>query len=207
MGVLEDKRRARFFYKYLSKVYNSVNSFIFTKAMRAEALEMLDLQGEEYVLDVGCGTGFGTEGLLAYTDDVVGVDQSPHQLEKAIERLQIDEEVVFTMGDAERLPFRTDSFDAAWSSGSIEYWPDPVEGLREMARVVKPGGRVLVIGPNYPKTRLGQRLADAIMLFYQEEEIDEMFAEAGYEDVAHELLGPRYKSDLAIASVGTVPLE
>ncbi len=205
MGVLEDKRRARCFYKYLSKVYNRVNSFIFTKPMRADALKMLNLQGDEQVLDVGCGTGFGTEGLLAYTDDVIGVDQSPHQLEKARERLQFDEDVIVTMGDAERLPFATDSFDAAWSSGSIEYWPNPVEGLREMARVVKPGGRVLVIGPNYPQSRIGQRVADAIMLFYEEEEIDAMFEEAGYVDVDHELLGSRYKSDVAIASVGTVP--
>jgi len=207
MGVLEDKTRARYFYKYLSKVYDRVNSFIFTEPMRDRAISMLDLQGEEAVLDVGCGTGFGTEGLLAHTDDVVGVDQSPHQLSKARERLVIDEEVTFTMGDAERLPFRTDSFDAAWSSGSIEYWPNPVTGLREMRRVVKPGGTVVVVGPNYPDSRIMQAVADAIMLFYTVEEIDEMFGEAGYEDVDHEILGSKYWSDPAIASVGTVPRD
>ncbi|MGM0372615.1 MAG: methyltransferase domain-containing protein, partial [Halobacteriota archaeon] len=41
MGVLEDKTRARYFYKYLSKVYDRVNAFVFTEPMRAEALELL----------------------------------------------------------------------------------------------------------------------------------------------------------------------
>ena len=207
MGVLEDKTRARCFYKYLSKVYDRVNSFVFTKPMRATALQMLELDGSERVLDVGCGTGFGTEGLLAYTDDVVGMDQSPHQLGKAMERLDNGVDAIFSMGDAERLPFETNAFDAAWSSGSIEYWPNPVDGLREMRRVVKPGGRVVVVGPNYPESRLGRKLVDAIMLFYDIDEADEMFEEAGFVDIDHEVLGSRYKSDVAIASVGTVPDE
>lgn len=207
MGVLENKTRARCFYKYLSKVYNTVNSFIFTKPMRAEALKMLDLQGEERVLDVGCGTGFGTEGLLAYTDDVYGVDQSPHQLAKAQERLDNGVDADFSMGDAENLPFPTDTFDAAWSSGSIEYWPSPVQGLREMRRVVKPGGKVMVVGPNYPDSRIGRRVADAIMLFYDVDEADQMFRDAGFEETSHQVLGSRYKKDVAIASLATVPGE
>ena len=205
MGVLENKTRARCFYKYLSKVYDRVNSYVFTEPMRADALQMLELSGDERVLDVGCGTGFGTEGLLAYTDDVVGVDQSTHQLDKACERFENGPAVTLSRGDAENLPFGDDTFDAAWSSGSIEYWPRPIRGLREMHRVVKPGGKVVVVGPNYPKTRLGRRVADAIMLFYDVDEADEMFAAAGFEDVEHQLLGSRYKRDLAIASVGTVP--
>ncbi|MFB6112941.1 MAG: methyltransferase domain-containing protein [Halodesulfurarchaeum sp.] len=205
MGFLEDKARARVFYKYLSKIYDQVNAFIFTERMRGEALEMLALEESDRVVDVGCGTGFGTEGLLEYTRDIYGLDQSPHQMAKARERLGPSTSVEFSLGDAENLPFRTDSFDAAWSSGSIEYWPNPVEGLREMHRVVKPGGRVVVVGPNEPHTRIGSLLADAIMLFYDAEEADRMFSEAGYEDVRHVELGPRYKPDIALASVGTVP--
>ncbi|MFB6267836.1 MAG: methyltransferase domain-containing protein [Halodesulfurarchaeum sp.] len=206
MGVLEHKSRARCFYRYLSKVYDRVNAFVFTEPMRAEAVQMLELSGEESVLDVGCGTGFGTEGLVSKSDSVFGLDQSPHQLAKARERLE-GTGVGFSLGDAENLPFRDDSFDAAWSSGSIEYWPNPVEGLRELRRVTRPGGRVVVIGPNYPDSRVGQRLADAIMLFYDVEEADTMFEEAGFEGIRHRELSSRYKSDLAIASLGRVPVD
>jgi demethylmenaquinone methyltransferase/2-methoxy-6-polyprenyl-1,4-benzoquinol methylase len=205
MGILEDKSRARLFYKYLSTVYDRVNPFIWNEEMRSEALALLDLDADDRVLDVGCGTGFGTEGLLQYTDDVHGLDQSIHQMEKAFEKFGRTDRVNFYRGDAERLPFVADSFDAIWSSGSIEYWPNPVDALVEFRRVVEPGGTVLVVGPNYPNSTLFQRLADAIMLFYDETEADRMFADAGFEDVRHVTMGPSYNPEIAITSVARVP--
>ncbi|WP_327050496.1 methyltransferase domain-containing protein [Halomicrococcus gelatinilyticus] len=205
MGILENKRRARVFYKYLSKVYDTVNPFIWNEEMRAEALAMLDVDADDRVLDVGCGTGFGTEGLLEHTENVHGLDQSVHQLEKAWEKLGKHDPVSFYRGDAERLPFRDDTFDVVWSSGSIEYWPDPVATLRDMRRVTRPGGRVLVVGPNYPKTGVMQKVADAIMLFYDRDEADRMFRAAGYEDVRHREMGPSYDPDVAITTVARVP--
>ncbi|GAD52245.1 2-methyl-6-phytyl-1,4-benzoquinone methyltransferase / 2-methyl-6-solanyl-1,4-benzoquinone methyltransferase [Halarchaeum acidiphilum MH1-52-1] len=205
MGVLEDKGRARLFYRYLSTVYDRINPFIWNEEMRAEALDMLALDDSDRVLDVGCGTGFGTEGLLRYTDDVYALDQSEGQLEKAWAKLGKRDPVSFTFGDAERLPFADDSFDAIWSSGSIEYWPNPVVALREFRRVAKPGGKVLVVGPNYPRSTLFQKLADAIMLFYDEAEADRMFREAGFERFEHRTMGPSYKPDVAITTLARVP--
>jgi demethylmenaquinone methyltransferase/2-methoxy-6-polyprenyl-1,4-benzoquinol methylase len=205
MGVLENKARARTFYKYLSKVYDRVNPFVWNEAMRDEALDMLAVDGDDRVLDVGCGTGFGTEGLLEYSDDVYALDQSTHQLEKAWAKLGKHDPVAFHLGDAERLPFADDSFDAVWSSGSIEYWPNPVVGLREIRRVLEPGGTALVVGPDYPNSAIMQKLADAIMLFYDEAEADRMFAEAGFVDVEHRILQAKPGSPKAIATVARAP--
>jgi len=204
MGILENKSRARLFYKYLSQVYDRVNPFIWNERMRTEALDLLEIDADDRVLDVGCGTGFGTEGILEHTDDVYGLDQSPHQLEKATTKLG-DDPVQFCFGDAERLPFADDSFDVVWSSGSIEYWPNPVSALRECRRVARPGGQVLVVGPNYPRSSIFQKLADAIMLFYDAEDADRMFAEAGFDDVEHVTMGPGYNPEIAITTVARVP--
>ena len=205
MGILEDKSRARLFYKYLSKVYDTVNPFIWNEEMRDQALEMLDIAEDDRVLDVGCGTGFATEGLLEHTENVHGLDQSVHQMEKAWDKLGKRDPVSFYRGDAERLPFKDDTFDVVWSSGSIEYWPDPVVALRDMRRVVKPGGQVLVVGPNYPKSSVMQKVADAIMLFYDAEEADRMFREAGYTDIHHYEMGPSYDPDIALTTIARDP--
>jgi ubiquinone/menaquinone biosynthesis C-methylase UbiE len=205
MGLLEDKSRARLFYKYLSQVYDTINPFIWNEEMRDEALEWLDLDSGDRVLDVGCGTGFATEGLLGYTDDVWGLDQSAHQLEKAFAKFGKRGDVKFHRGDAERLPFADDSFDAYWSSGSIEYWPDPVAALREARRVTKPGQPVLVVGPDYPNSTLFQKLADTIMLFYDESEADRMFAEAGFEEFEHHIQQRAPGTPRAITTVAYVP--
>ena len=205
MGLLDDKGRARTFYRFLSKVYDRVNPYVWTEAMRDEALERLGLDADDRVLDVGCGTGFGTAALLEATDDVHGLDQSVHQLRRAWAKLGKHEPVRFVLGDAERLPYRDDAFDAVWSSGSIEYWPDPVATLEECARVTRPGGRVLVVGPNAPDNRVLRQLARAVMLVYDPAEADRMFEAAGFEAVEHVLMGPAYRPEIAITTVATVP--
>jgi demethylmenaquinone methyltransferase/2-methoxy-6-polyprenyl-1,4-benzoquinol methylase len=207
MGVLEDKDRARLFYKYLSRVYDRVNPFVWTDEMRDETIAVLDVAADDRVLDVGCGTGFATEGLLDEVEEVHGIDQSPHQLAQAYPKFGKHGAVRFHLGDAERLPFRDDAFDVVWSSGSIEYWPDPVATLRELRRVARPGGQVLVVGPNEPAGRLRRALANAMMLFYTESEAQRMFENAGFADVRHRLLGPDYAPTIAIATLARVPTE
>ena len=205
MGVLEDKTRARVFYKYLSRVYDEINPFVWNEAMRTEAIDLLDLQADDRVLDVGCGTGFATEGLLERTERVHGLDQSRHQLERAWAKFGKTDRVRFYRGDAERLPFADDAFDAVWSSGSIEYWPDPVAALREFRRVVRPGGGVLVVGPDAPHSSVFERLADAIMLFYDEAEADRMFDAAGFETFDHRIQQARPGSPRAITTIAYAP--
>jgi demethylmenaquinone methyltransferase/2-methoxy-6-polyprenyl-1,4-benzoquinol methylase len=205
MGVLEDKKRARTFYRYLSTVYDRINPFIWNEQMRDEAIAMLDLGPDDRVLDVGCGTGFATEGLLAKTEHVYGLDQSPHQLDRAFEKFGRRGQVRFTLGDAERLPFAEDAFDVVWSSGSIEYWPNPVATLAELRRVARPGGQVLVVGPDYPDRTLFQKLADAIMLFYDEDEADRMFTEAGFDSFEHRIQQASPNSPRAITTMADVP--
>jgi ubiquinone/menaquinone biosynthesis C-methylase UbiE len=200
MGVLEDKSRARTFYRFLSKVYDTVNPVFWNDRMRNEALDMLEVSPEERVLDVGCGTGFATAGLVERGADVDGLDQSLHQLAKARKKDELDG-VRFVRGDAENLPYADETFDAVWSSGSIEYWPTPVDALREAHRITKPGGRVLIVGPRRPSNRVLGALADAIMLFYDEDEATRMFHEAGWEEVEHTVMGSEYVDDDAIVTV------
>jgi demethylmenaquinone methyltransferase/2-methoxy-6-polyprenyl-1,4-benzoquinol methylase len=205
MGVLENKARARLFYKYLSKVYDRVNPFVWNEAMRTEAIDMMELDPDDRVLDVGCGTGFGTEGLLRETEHVHGLDQSVHQLEKAWAKLGKHDPVAFARGDAERLPYKDDTFDALWSSGSIEYWPNPVDALAEFRRVVKPGGPVLVVGPDQPSSELFRKLAGAIMLFYGASEAEEMFEAAGLVERSHYAMQSKPGSPRAIATLAYAP--
>ena len=205
MGILENKARARLFYKYLSQVYDTINPFIWNEEMRDEALTWLAVDESDRVLDVGSGTGFATEGLLQHTDNIYCLDQSIHQMEKAFAKFGKHGTVNFHRGDAERLPFADNSFDHLWSSGSIEYWPNPVDALVEFRRVTKPGGRVLVVGPDYPNSKVMQTLADAIMLFYDESEADRMFSEAGYSEFEHHIQQASAGSPKAITTVATVP--
>ncbi|EMS55629.1 37 kDa inner envelope membrane protein, chloroplastic [Triticum urartu] len=121
----------------------------------------------------------------------LGRNQSPHQIEKARQKEAL-KGVTIMEGDAEDLPFPTDTFDRYVSAGSIEYWPDPQRGIKEAYRVVKPGGLACLIGPVHPTFWLSRFFADMWMLFPTEEEYIEWFTKAGFEDVKLKRIGPKW---------------
>ena len=95
------------------------------------------------ILDVGCGTGDLTDRLREEltTDVVVGCDFSPGMLEQAAARTRA---VRWLQGDATRLPFADDHFDAVVSTEAFHWFPDPDAALGEFHRVLAAGGRLLV---------------------------------------------------------------
>ncbi len=105
------------------------------------AVAALDLGGGEQVLDVACGTG--NAALLARRAGAVvtGLDASPRLLEVARERVPAAE---FVLGDAARLPFDDRRFDAAMSVFGLIFARPGHAAAAEIARVVRPGGRVAI---------------------------------------------------------------
>ena len=191
MGVLEDKGRARFFYKYFSKIYDYVNPIFYSLEMRRKVVDLAEISRGDIVLEVGCGTGLTTEEIVARVgeENVVAVDITPEQMKKAVERFR---GAFFVRGDAENLPFKDDSFDASISAGSIEYWPNPVKGIKEMARVTKPGGRVVILAPRKPDNPIVRKFAESIMLFPSTQQLVLWFEKAGLSDLRVVETGPYF---------------
>jgi demethylmenaquinone methyltransferase/2-methoxy-6-polyprenyl-1,4-benzoquinol methylase len=205
MGILEDKKRARVFYRYFSKIYDRVNPLFYSKRMRETVVDMAELSSADLVLEVGCGTGFTTEEICRRIDEsrVYALDITPEQMMKAVKRFK---RVNFVLGDAENLPFGDRIFDAVISAGSIEYWPNPQKGIDEMARVTKSGGRVVILAPRKPDNPLVRKFAESIMLFPSTQQCVEWFDAAGLEDIKFVEMGPyRFWSKLVVIISGRVP--
>jgi ubiquinone/menaquinone biosynthesis C-methylase UbiE len=102
------------------------------------------------VLDIGCGTGRLAERLIGArgVQSVVGCDFSAGMLAHAAERLRPAHagsvRVGLVRGDATHLPFAAASFDAAVSTEAFHWFPDQDAALREIGRVLRPGGRLLL---------------------------------------------------------------
>ncbi|WP_457590886.1 methyltransferase domain-containing protein [Geoglobus sp.] len=205
MGVLEDKRRARNFYRYFSKIYDFINPFFYSDEMRKTVVDMAKVVRGDLVLEVGCGTGFTTEEIVSRVgeENVIAVDLTPEQMEKAVRRFENAE---FIRGDAENLPFRDSTFDAAISAGSIEYWPNPQKGVQEMARVTKSGGRVVILAPRKPDNPAVRKFAESIMLFPSTQQMVLWMEKAGLEDIRYVETGPySFWSRLVVIISGRKP--
>ena len=99
-------------------------------------------------LDLGCGVGWATDLALTRGGAAhgVGLDFSAGALGRARRRTP---QASWVHGDGTRLPFANASFDRAFSFGSLEHFPDVREGFAELRRVIKPGGLVVVVVPNF----------------------------------------------------------
>jgi demethylmenaquinone methyltransferase/2-methoxy-6-polyprenyl-1,4-benzoquinol methylase len=101
----------------------------------------IDSGSSDTVLDVATGTGAVARELLRQKGStVVGLDQSPEMLAEA--RRRLPENVKLVEGPAEQLPFPDASFDALTFTYLLRYVADPAATLRELARVVRPGGTI-----------------------------------------------------------------
>lgn len=99
------------------------------------------------VLDVACGPGIVACAAAAQAGHVTGLDLTPAMIEQAKARQAREglANIAWQVGDATRLPFADGSFDVALTRYSFHHLPAPIAALREMQRVVAPGGRVVVI--------------------------------------------------------------
>lgn len=115
----------------------------------AAAVAELGLREGDHVLDAGCGTGRALPPLRAAVGPsgvVLGADLTPAMLQAAV-RAGRDRDGQLLLTDVAALPLRPRSLDAVFAAGLVAHLPDPARNLRELARVVRPGGVLALFHP------------------------------------------------------------
>ncbi len=121
----------------------------FIQEVSRRTFELMDLRPGQSVLDVGCGTGVMLPALaeaVGAAGSVTGLDHAEAFLARAHQRLReagLDERVRLVQGDAMALPFADGTFDVTHSERVLMHLPEADAAIREMARVTRPGGRVV----------------------------------------------------------------
>lgn len=150
-------------------------------------LDRLDGPPGCQLLDVGCGTGELERRLLRKHPDwhLTGIDLSGEMLEVARRKLRNQQQVTLEQADAASLPFADDAFDRVVSASVMHYFSDPKAALHEMRRVVRPGGKILVL--DWCRDFFSMKLLDALLRWidpahhrcYTTREMRRLFEQAG----------------------------
>src|SRR5688500_3083511 len=138
--------------------------------------------------DLGCGTGQLTEVVAPYVRQVIAVDSSTDMLDAARLRLGGAGNVDLRQGELESLPIAAGELDAAMLSLVLHYSPSPGRALAEVARVLRPGGRVLVVDMLPHERQEYQQQMGHVWLGFSEKHIGKLLTDAGFSDVRVRLL-------------------
>jgi phosphatidylethanolamine/phosphatidyl-N-methylethanolamine N-methyltransferase len=157
---------------FVARVYENIAWFYdltFGPALhpgRVDAIERMGIKPGDRVLEVGVGTGINA---ALYPPDcaVTGIDFSSSMLEKAHDRIARKgvRNVRLLQMDAQNMKFADDSFDIVYAPYVISVVPDPVAVTREMHRVCRPGGKIIILNHFRSKSRLGSWLETIIAPF------------------------------------------
>ena len=162
MDVALEKRQVERAYELLAPVYDFIFDWIFAPG-RSAAINGLALQRSDSVLEVGIGTGLNLP-LYPWSCHLTGIDLSQEMLDKAVERVQslAMPNVVLKVMDATSMDFGENEFDKAVATYTISAVPDPVAVLREMRRVVKPDGVIVLLNHFRSERRVIQTAEDLL---------------------------------------------
>lgn len=149
-------------------------------------IEWLNISAGSTVLDVGCGPASITASLARAAGPeglVLGVDLSEAMLTRAV-RTQWGPQVGFLRADAQQLPLRDQTVDAVVSIAVLQLVPNPAAALAEMARVLRPGGRLAVMVPTAGRAaQLWRAFPDIGAYVFGEDEIGDILEDHGFVSV------------------------
>ena len=182
-GVLAQRRtRSQQFFSSAAGQWDRFRDELFGDRFHLNALVAL-IDPDWVVGDLGCGTGQVTAALAPFVARVVAVDASSEMLQTAKERVGAASNVDLRRGDLEALPIDDERLDAAVLALVLHHVPDPAKALKDVARVVRPGGRVLIIDM-LPHDRDGYRQQMGhVWLGFADDHIRTLLSDAGFASV------------------------
>ncbi len=157
--------------------------------MQSQVVSAIAVLDNNVYLDVGCGTGYAL-GLLASRvkgdGQFYGVDLSEKMIEKAKENYKDAGNFHFIKANAESIPLQDDFFDVVICANSFHHYLNPEKALREMHRLLKPGGKLYILDPTADSwiAKVNDRIFRLIeaqhVKMYSTEEFRQMYQIAGF---------------------------
>ncbi len=171
---------------YFSSVageWDEMRAGYFTEHMRDQAIAKAGLPAQAVVADIGTGTGFVAAGLAPLAGKVYGFDANPEMLEKARQNLAGFSNVELQVASGDQLPLPDASLDGVFANMYLHHAPQPARAIREMARLLKPGGVLCLTDlDEHDHEWQREKMAD-LWLGFKREDIHSWFQAAGLVEI------------------------
>ena len=194
---MENDANSKEYFDGLAPQWDDLRRNYFPESVREKALDTAGVRPGATAADIGAGTGFITEALLARGLKVIAVDQSPAMLDTLRAKFAGRGEVECRVGEAGHLPLPDQGVDYVFANMFLHHVESPAGTLRDMARALKHGGRLVITDLDqhhfeFLRTELHDR-----WLGFRRDDLKTWLADAGLQDVSVEGVG----EDCSAASV------
>jgi ubiquinone/menaquinone biosynthesis C-methylase UbiE/DNA-binding transcriptional ArsR family regulator len=191
-GVLARRQtKSAQFFESAAGQWDKLRADMFGAASHLQAIPAL-LDPRWTIGDLGCGTGEVAAALAPFVARVIAVDRSGEMLQAARRRLREAANVEVRRGELEAVPIADDELDAATLLLVLHHLPDPAAALGEAARVLKPGGRLLICDMlPHDREEYRQQMGH-VWLGFSEEQMRRTLSAAGFEHLRFVPLTPQH---------------
>lgn len=179
---------SREYFDRVAGQWDQMRQAFFSEAVRETALAVAEVQPGQLAADIGAGSGFVTEGLIASGLRVIAVDQSGAMLAKLKARLG-DAEIDCRVGESAALPIADRTVDYAFANMYLHHVESPADAIREMARILKPGGRLVITDLDEHNFAFLRDEHHDRWMGFQRGDVQRWFEEAGLKNVSVDCAG------------------
>jgi ubiquinone/menaquinone biosynthesis C-methylase UbiE len=198
---------SRDYFAAKAEQWDDLRSTYFNLEVRRKAISKAYLRPEMWVADVGAGTGFLSAELARLVERVYLLDASPEMLAVARKNLSAFKNVIFHQAEGLSLSLPDGSLDAVFANMYLHHCTDPLAAVREMARLLKPGGRLVITDLQaHDHTWMQTEMAD-VWLGFERAQVQQWLQQAGLVNILVEFSGETCCAASNVESVDDVPLQ
>ena len=178
--------------KYFDEIahqWDHMQQSFFSETVRDKAYSVAGVKKGRIAADVGAGSGFITEGLISKGLKVIAVDQSEAMLAEMRKKFSGAEGIDYRLGKAEKLPIPDETVDYAFANMYIHHVESPQKAIKEMARILKPGGTLVITDMDEHEFEFLKEEQHDRWLGFKREDIKRWFEKAGLKNVDVDCVG------------------
>lgn len=177
------------YFDLVAPQWDKLRESFFSTAVGEKAISMADVRPGQLAADIGCGTGFITEGLIKSGLKVIAVDGSQAMLSEMRQKFAAVNQIDYRLGEAGSLPIQEGTLDYAFANMYLHHVESPPESIKEIARALKPGGKLIITDLDCHNFEFLRREHNDRWMGFKRDDIRRWFEEAGLSDVVVDCVG------------------